>query len=194
VTSFRYATQKIVSRLGSVLTRMRATARAGSAGVEFAFIAPVFFMLLMGIMENGIIYFAGATLQNATDDVSRQIRTGQAQAAGMTQAQFRTAICNEIAPLLACDTNLQIDVESYANYTSAGFVPPTDVSGNLKTTLNNYQPGTACDVVLVRSFYTWQVITPMLSPFLTNITGGYHLVTATSAFRNEPFVSGVGGC
>jgi len=84
-----------------MLTRMRATARAGSAGVEFAFIAPVFFMLLMGIMENGIIYFAGATLQNATDDVSRQIRTGQAQAAGMTQQQFRTAICNEIAPLLA---------------------------------------------------------------------------------------------
>jgi Flp pilus assembly protein TadG len=194
VISLRYDTQTIASRIGKVLARMRAQARAGSAAVEFAMIAPVFFLLLMGIMENGVIYFAGATLQNATDDIARQIRTGQAQAAGMTQQQFRTAICNEIAPLLACDANLQIDVESYADYNTAGFVPPTDASGNLKTTLNNYAPGTACNVVLVRTFYTWQVITPLLSPFLTNITGGYHLVSATSAFRNEPFVSGVGGC
>jgi Flp pilus assembly protein TadG len=194
VKNFRYATQTIASRISKILTRMRATARAGSAAIEFAMIAPVFFMLLMGIMENGIIYFAGATLQNATDDVSRQIRTGQAQAAGMTQQQFRTAICNEIAPLLACDSNLQIDVESYNDYSTAGFAPPTDAAGNLKATLNNYVPGTACNVVLVRTFYTWKVITPMLSPFLTNITGGYHLVSATSAFRNEPFVSGVGGC
>ncbi len=194
MSSLRFATRRIVSRIGATMQRMRANARAGSAAIEFAMIAPVFFLLLMGIMENGIIYFAGATLQNATDDVSRQIRTGQVQALGMTQAQFRTAICNEIAPLLGCNSNLQIDVESYNSYTTAGFVPPTDVNGNLKTTLNNYSPGNACDVVLVRSFYTWKVITPMLSTFLTNITGGYHLVSATSAFRNEPFVNGLPGC
>jgi Flp pilus assembly protein TadG len=177
-----------------MLARMRANSRAGSAAIEFAMIAPVLFILLMGIIENGVIYFAGATLQNATDDVSRQIRTGQVQAVGMTQAQFRQAICDEIAPLLACDSNLQIDVESYANYTTANYVSPTAPDGTLKTTLNNYSPGNACDVVLVRSFFTWQVVTPILSQFLTNITGGYHLVSATSAFRNEPFVTTLSGC
>src|ERR1700690_4460285 len=110
---------------------------------------------------------------------ARQIRTGQAQTGGMTQTQFRTSICNEIAPLLACDANLQIDVESYPTYGTANFAPPTDVNGNVSAALNNYAPGNACSVVLVRSFYTWKVLTPVLSQFLTNITGGYHLVTAT---------------
>ena len=81
---------------------MRADGRKGSAMIEFAMIAPVFFVLLLGIVENGIIYFASSTLQYATDNAARYIRTGQAQAANTTQAQLRTRICNDIAPLLAC--------------------------------------------------------------------------------------------
>lgn len=173
---------------------MRADGRKGSAMIEFAMIAPVFFVLLLGIIENGIIYFASSTLQYATDNAARYIRTGQAQAASATQTQLRTRICNDIAPLLACSSNLQIDVEAYSGYSSANFVAATDSSGNLKTTLNNYQPGTACNVVLVRSFYTWNIITPVLSPFLTNMTSGKRLISATAAFRNEPFTSGVSGC
>jgi Flp pilus assembly protein TadG len=173
---------------------MRRESRRGAVGLEFGIIAPVFFILLMGIIENGVIYFAGSTLQYATDDVARQIRTGQVQAASMTQAQFRTAICNDITPLLACNSNLQIDVETYAGYGSATFVSPTNASGNLNSALDNYQPGVACNVVLVRTFYTWQVLTPGLSVFLTNITGGYHLISATAAFRNEPFNTAVAGC
>lgn len=157
-------------------------------------IAPVFFILLMGIVENGVIYFASSTLQYATDNAARYIRTGQAQAANTTQAQLRTRICNDISPLLSCNSNLQIDVQAYTGYSSANFVAATDTSGNLKTTLNNYQPGTACNVVLVRSFYVWTVITPVLSQFLTNMTSGKRLISGTAAFRNEPFTSSVSGC
>ncbi len=173
---------------------MRADARKGSAAIEFGLIAPVFFILLMGIVENGVIFFAGSTLQYATDNAARYVRTGQAQAASMTQAQFRTMVCNDIAPLLACSANLQIDMESYAGYNGAAFAPPVDANGNLNAGLNKYQPGVACNVVLVRAFYTWKVITPGLSVFLTNITGGYHLISATAAFRNEPFNVAAAGC
>ncbi len=173
---------------------MRRDSRKGSAALEFGIIAPVFFILLMGIIENGVIFFAGSTLQYATDEAARLVRTGQVQAASMTQSQFRTQVCNNIAPLLACDTNLQIDMESYAGYSGATFGSPTDANGNLNSALNNYQPGVACNVVLVRAFYKWQVLTPGLSIFLTNITGGYHLITATAAFRNEPFNAAVAGC
>jgi len=173
---------------------MRADSRKGSAALEFAIIAPVFFILLMGIVENGVIFFAGSTLQYATDNAARYVRTGQAQAANMTQAQFRTMICNDIAPLLPCNGNLQIDMESYAGYAGAAFASPTDANGNLNAGLNNYQPGVACNVVLVRAFYTWKVITPGLSVFLTNISGGYHLISATAAFRNEPFNVAAAGC
>ena len=91
--------------------RWRKGARSGSAGVEFAFIAPVFFVLLMGTMEVGIMYFSQFVLQNATTDAARLIRTGQVASGNMSQSQFRTQICNEIGPLLSCNANLQIDVE-----------------------------------------------------------------------------------
>ena len=173
---------------------MRAEGTKASAAIEFAMIAPVFFLLLMGIVENGLIYFAGSTLQYATDNAARYVRTGQAQGAGLTQAQFRTRICNDIAPLIACNSNLQIDLQAYSGYSAANFATPTDSSGNLKSSLNNYQLGTACNVVLLRTFYIWNIITPMLSPFLTDMTTGKRLISATAAFRNEPFTSGVSGC
>lgn len=176
---------------------MRRRAQSGSAALEFAFIAPVLFVLLMGIIEDGVLYFAGATLQNAVDDVARVVRTGQAQTSNpaMTQAQFRTSVCNEVSPLIQCNANLQIDVQSYSSgYGTASFASPLNASGNLNGALNNWSPGNPCDVVLVRVFYKWRVVTPILSQFLSNMAGGYHLVSATSAFRNEPFTSAVNGC
>ena len=174
--------------------RMRAQGTRGSSAIEFALIAPVFFLMLLGTIEDGVIDFAGATLQYATDNAARYVRTGQAQAGNLSQAAFRARICNDIAPLLACNGNLQVDLESYTGYTAANFTNPVLANGTLDPALNNYQAGTACNVVLLRVFYTWNIITPMLSPFLTNMATGKHLITATSAFRNEPFTSAVSGC
>jgi Flp pilus assembly protein TadG len=162
-------------RLRALRRRMRSKSRAGNAMIEFALIAPVFFLLLMGIMENGVIYFAGATVQ-------------------MNEANFKTRICNDITSvLLTCGTNLQVSLTAYpAGYGGASFGAP--LTGGTLDPTHNYTPGTACDVVLLRVFYKWKVITPLLSPFLSNVTGGYHLITATAAFRNEPFTSAVAGC
>ena len=193
MTAVRSIRETLAVRWHALAARMRRDRDRASAALEFGIIAPVFFILLMGIVENGIIYFAGSTLQYATDQAARYVRTGQAQSGSMTQAQFRTMICNNVTPMLACDSNLQIDLESYNGYGGAAFGSPTDANGNLNSTLNNYQIGQACSVELVRAFYTWKVLTPGLSVFLTNITGGYHLITATAAFRNEPFNTAVAG-
>jgi hypothetical protein len=60
--------------------------------------------------------------------------------------------------------------------------------------LNRYDPGTACQVVLVRVFYKYAVHTPFLTTFLVNMAGNKHLITAATAYRNEPFTSNVNGC
>ena len=174
--------------------RMRGRTRAGSAAIEFAFIAPIFFVLLMGTIEVGIMYFSQFTLQNAVTDAARLIRTGQVSTANMTQTQFRNTICAEIAPLLGCNANLQIDVETYSNFLTATFANPLTGSNTLNPALNNYAPGGVCSVVVVRAFYIWQVATPILTPFLTNMANSSHLLSATAAFRNEPYTTGVAGC
>ena len=192
---------------------MRSAARAGSAAIEFAFIAPVFFVLLMGSVEVGVMFFGQTVLQNATNDAARLVRTGQitgtlpnqvltqaqlnaGQVAGqaMTQAQFRTYICNEIAPVLACNGNLQIDVQAFSNFSSASFASPLKADKTLDPNLNHFAPGSVCSVVLLRAFYTWPVVTPLLTPFLTNMANNQHLMSATAAFRNEPYTTGVSGC
>ncbi len=163
---------------------MRARSRDGSAALEFAIVAPVFFLLLFGIIETGLIFFASTDLENATNTVARLIRTGQAQ--GMSAADFRTQVCNDIAPLLGCNSNLQVDVESFSQFSGNSFSNPI-VNGGLDPNLNNFSPGNAGDVVLVRTFYKWSIITPLLQPFLANLTGGQHLISSTASFRNEPF-------
>jgi Flp pilus assembly protein TadG len=172
---------------------LRARSRSGSAIVEFAFIAPVFFLLIFAVAEIGIIFFAQSTLQHATNDLARAIRTGQVQGLGLTQAQVRQMVCTDIAPLIPCDGKLFVDVESFSNFGQIVFSPPLDANGNMLP-LNNFQTGTACNVVLVRVFYGWTVFTPGLTPFLSNMAGNQHLLYSAAAFRNEPFTTGLSGC
>jgi Flp pilus assembly protein TadG len=172
---------------------------SGSAAIEFAFVAPIFFLFLMATMETGLIYLGNFVLQNATNDAARQIRTGQVAASGMTQVQFRTLICNGIKMLLVCDPNsqndnLQIDVEAFPNFAAANINNPILAGGGLDPALKNWSPGEACGIVLVRAFYSWNVVTPLLTPFLVNMSGSNHLLSAAAAFRNEPFNNAVAGC
>lgn len=176
------------TRLSATRARLRRDATKGSAAIEFAVVAPVFFLFLMGIIEVGTVYVANSILQKATDDAARYIRTGQAQAVHMTQAQFRTYLCSRISTLLACDTNLQIDVRDYStSYNSATYTSPVGSDGNLDPTFSQYNIGNAGDVILVRVFYQWSLMTPLISPLLKNEANGKRMLTATAAFTNEPF-------
>jgi Flp pilus assembly protein TadG len=183
--------------------RLRADGIKGSAAIEFALIAPVFFILLMGTIETGVIFFAQSTLQNAVNDTARMVRTGQTgcfttsggNCVAMTQAQFRTQICSEASDILQdCNgASLQFDVQAYSSgFSSASNSSPL-VAGNLPA-LTVFNVGNACDVVLVRAFYKWPVFTPILGFFLENVAGGYHLLSTAAAFRNEPYTSSMDGC
>lgn len=203
----------LIERFRKLRARMRADAVKGSAALEFAFVAPVFFVLLMGTFEAAIMYFSQALLQNAMNDMGRMIRTGQVNCynkdpndssicqSDMTQAQFRTMLCNKISGLIPCNENLQIDVAKFTNYGGVNRSPlPTDPATGLpmldanNANLNRYETGAACEVVLARAFYGWPVASPGLSYFLVNMSNHRHLVTAATAFRNEPYNSGTSGC
>jgi Flp pilus assembly protein TadG len=182
------------ARCKRMIRRMRADSTKGSAAIEFAMVAPIFFALLMGTFEASIMFFSQAVLQNAVTEMAREIRTGQIQTGGISQSQFRTDICNMTAPLVPCNNNLQIDVESYSGASSISYAGALNSNGTLNTSLNNYATGSPCNVVLVRAFYTEPIYTPVLDWFLVNMSGNMHLITAASAFRNEPYTNTVAGC
>ncbi|HET7084254.1 MAG TPA: TadE/TadG family type IV pilus assembly protein [Rhizomicrobium sp.] len=200
----------IKARFRNLMRRMRTDGSRGSAAVEFAMVAPIFFLFLMATIEVGVIFFAQSALQNAVNDAARLVKTGQntcftTDANGncqtMTQAQFRTQVCNEVGALLqhcAIDaqgnTDMQFDIRSYpAGFGGASNSSPLDTGNNLPN-LNTFAPGNPCDVVLVRAFYKWHLFTPGLTFLLANMAGAYHLIATAAAFRNEPYTNNVAGC
>ncbi len=89
----------------SVLDRFRRN-RRGSAAVEFALVAPLFFCMLFAILETAIVFFAGQVLENATQESARLILTRQAQTTNMTENAFKANLCDRIKVMFNCDGNL----------------------------------------------------------------------------------------
>ena len=52
----------------------------GSAAIEFAIIAPIFFFLMFVIAETALVFIAEQVMDNAVFETARLIRTGQVQA------------------------------------------------------------------------------------------------------------------
>src|SRR5207244_11273128 len=92
--------------------------RRGSAAVEFALVAPMFFALLFAIIEVAMVFFASQVLETVTQDAARQIMTGQAQGAAYTQSQFKDYVCGHIGVLFAYAGGVYIDVTNYPAFTS----------------------------------------------------------------------------
>jgi Flp pilus assembly protein TadG len=164
--------------------------RDGSAAVEFAMVALPFLALIMGILEISMIYLVSTTLENATSDVARQIRTGQLQTTGgATAATFAASICGELSWLgSSCSSNLYVDVRTFASFSSVTQTSPIN-NGAIDTTALSFTPGVAGDIVVVRAFYKWTLFTPVLDGMAATLNGGSTLITATAAFKNEPYTA-----
>jgi len=159
--------------------------RRGSAAVEFALVAPIFFALLFAIIETALVFFAGQVLETICQNSARMILTGQAQTAGYSQAQFQAYVCGQIPALFTCG-NVYVDVESYPAFSNVTISSQIDGSNNF---INNmqYNPGTAGQIVVVRLFYQWPLFVTGLGYNLANLSGSKRLLTATAAFQNEPY-------
>jgi Flp pilus assembly protein TadG len=163
--------------------------RRGSAAVEFALVAPVFFALLFAIIETSIVFFAGQVLETGTQDSTRLMFTHQAYDTGMDETAFKTDLCTRIAVLFNCTgnlANLSVDVKYYPPGTAINLTDPI-VSGNL-TGPFTYQvpPPGSVNTVVVRVYYQWPLYVTGLGYNIANLNGSQRLLAATAAFHVEP--------
>lgn len=69
----------------------------GATALEFALIATPFIFMLMSVFDLGLIYMAQVSLDSATAQTARTIRTGQLQkAGGATASTFASAVCSNM--------------------------------------------------------------------------------------------------
>ena len=179
-----------IRTFSQLLRRFRRN-RGGSAVVEFALVAPMFFALLFAIIETAFMFFASQVLETVTQDSARMIMTGQAQNAAYTQAQFKNFVCGKVAALFDCVNGISVDVQSYPQFSNVNVANPIDAGKNFVPT-NNYSPGGPGDIVVVRLYYQWPILVTRFGYDISNLNGSKRLLSATAAFKNEPFPTGAG--
>ena len=177
-----------------ILRRLRKD-RSGATALEFALVAAPFLALMLATIEVALVFFGGFVLENAVEQAARMIRTGQAQQQSFSEADFRQEICSNVSVLSNCMNGLKLDVQRFEGFNGIdddNFDPPLDEDQNLDDSGFGFDLGNGGDVVLVRAYYVWDLIADFpeeiggIKMGLANMAGG-RLLTATAAFRNEPF-------
>ena len=160
-------------------------AREGSAAVEFGMVALPFCLMLYAILELGLVFVTDSVLENATIETGRLVRTGQADAQGMTAEAFKTALCSRMSIFEGdCAERATVDVREIPQF--AVTPPDPTASGVFSGADLTYTNGDPGDLILVRVWYRQPLITTFMAQGLSRLDDGATLLTATTAFRNEP--------
>lgn len=160
----------------------RRRSRDGSAAVEFAMIALPFFMMLFAIFELATVITLDSVLENATIQTGRLVRTGQAESQGFDGVKFKQALCERMNVFRPdCANRARVDVRVVDNF--ANPIPPVEQPTGETDPYNGGEPG---ELMLVTVWYRQPVLTPFLSKG-TSGSGRETVLTATTAFRNEPW-------
>jgi Flp pilus assembly protein TadG len=182
------------------LKRLRALRKDqdGFTAIEFAMVIGPFLALLFAIMEVALVYFATFSLENATEQASRLIRTGQAQ--GFSAQDFKDSVCQRVPAFMDCEGDLIVDVRTFPNLSDAANGSPdaVDDDGNMIDGFEQFNSGGGGSIVLVNVYYHWSLFAslPDIGLLLTggkqsiglgNLADGSRLITSATVFKNEPF-------
>jgi Flp pilus assembly protein TadG len=130
--------------------------------VEFALVAPLFFLLVFGVLDYGRLFYEQETLQYAMRQAGRFAVTGQNSGTNRVTAIIQVAE-NAAAGLINSGNINNISI------TSGGI---TNFAGN---------PSQEMTITMVSNL---KLITPGIAAFFPN---GTYTFTNSVTFRNEPF-------
>ncbi|MER9175405.1 pilus assembly protein [Mesorhizobium sp. M0955] len=168
--------------------------RRGSTAIEFAMLAIPFALLVFAILESCISFAAQEVMANATDDIARQLRTGQVRPADVSGTKLRDMICTKLEIMVAktCP-GLLVDLREYPTFADAalaGFkIQDGDVVLTKGTSTQTFTvaPGPAESRNMLRVFYKWPVMTDFMAKSMANLKDGKTLHFASITWQNEPF-------
>ncbi|WP_430681760.1 TadE/TadG family type IV pilus assembly protein [Mesorhizobium australafricanum] len=168
--------------------------RRGSTAMEFAMLAIPFALLVFAILESCISFAGQEVMANITDDVARQLRTGQLQKSNVTEASIKRLICGRLEIMVAKDCpGLLVDLREYPSFADAATAGFKIVDGDIVltqgtgSTTPTVSPGLAESINMLRVFYKWPVMTDFLAKSMANLKDGKTLHFASVTWRNEPF-------
>lgn len=177
------------TRRSGLMARFRRD-REGSVAVEFTMLAIPFSMLVFAVLETCISFAGQEVLANATDDIAREMRTGQIRT--INETDLRQLVCGrlEIIVTTGCP-GLKIDLRQYATFKDAAAMKIVYVgSGSTKELASSnfqFDPGKSMTKNMLRVFYEWPVMTDFMRKAMSNLKGSKTLHFASMTWQNEPF-------
>jgi Flp pilus assembly protein TadG len=175
----------------------------GATVVEYAIIAPILLLLILGIIEYNTIMYAMAVLDGSITIAAREGSTGYTSGSGGRQA-YIFSLAQAHSNGLLNPSKLTMSSKSYANFADIGqpepcISPPTppcpgtpgvnfvDVNGNGQWDSDQGAAGLggAGDIVVYTVTYPWPIYTPILQPFLGS--GGTVTISSSAVVKNEPY-------
>ena len=144
----------------------KANNHKGTTVVEFALVLPLFLMLIFAIVDFGWYFFVQHTVQFATREGTRlaQVLSGDPE----TRIEAIITKIQENASLAINPDKLHI------------YIYPVDPSNPVDQEIQD--AGDPGDYMRVRTTYTYQSLTPMISPLFKDKT-----IKAETLYRNELF-------
>lgn len=164
-------------------TLARLRDRRASTIVEFALVAPLFILLLFGLLESSLIYFAQETLDTAGEVSLRLVATGAVSDDAAGRSRLHDVACASLPGYMDCDA-LRFDLSSAPTMSEVGrTAAPSTYAGPDRFAIP--APG---DIAVLRLLYRWPV---RLSPFSIVVrqapSDRGHLLVATRVAKAEAY-------
>jgi Flp pilus assembly pilin Flp len=175
---------------------------SGVTVIEFAFIVPLFFMMLGIIIETGLMMFTEYVLQTSVQDAARLVRTGQAQDQKLTAAQFKTKICRIAKIIMDCENKVTVYMKSGITFGDLAADTTTYMTVGKKPD-GTYPPttfecGKSQEVIQLIATYDWNFqllyiwnsggVKVGIMDYFGNLNGGKtRRMAGFAMFKNEPF-------
>jgi Flp pilus assembly protein TadG len=173
---------------------------SGATAVEFAMIAPLFFLMLGVILETGLMLFTEYVLQTSVQEAARLVRTGQAQSASMAAGDLKTKICRLAGVIINCPSKVTVYTASAADFAALKTIMPSYLGVGKKADgspgPSSFSCGGPSAAVGMIATYDWDFNIPYFMGFMANMSGNSQTrrLAGFAMFKNEPFPSTTSSC
>ncbi len=160
----------------------------GNVMIEFALLAPVFFMLVMGLVEFVLFQYRTYALNHVVYEATRNLQTGEVQTSGSPEEQeaaFYEEVCAQAGPLIDCN-DIMFDVRSYDNLGDVDY-PPVEFDDDGVPSNFVFEPGGANDYSVVRAALHHEFVTPFMAELFQMGPDMPAIVNAFCIVKNEPW-------
>ena len=159
--------------------------KGGNTLIEFALLAPVFFMLVMGLVEFVLYQYKSYALNHVTYEAARNLQTGEVQSSANMLQAFKDVVCAHSGLMIDCN-EIYFDVRSFDAIKDITY-PPVTFDSEGKPTNFKFEPGGANKYSVVRAAMHHQFVTPFMDKLFRMGPDMPAIVNSFSIVKNEPW-------